>query len=137
MTSSQRSVRRDLLWGVRFGLLLAAVLVAWVTLVFLVNGSRPFVTQGVSWASVSAGYLISGFVCGTVLGTIRPHLTSAFRSMLLGPFVAFPFLVILGSIIDSPFWTWDLVFWTIWIVVSAILGSLLGGIYWFMFRRFF
>lgn len=135
MTKSTRRVRNDLRWGIQFGLLLGSILVAWATLVYLLNGSRPFVDHGVSWASVSGAYLISALVCGAVLGAVRPHLTSAFRSILFGPVVTFPFLVIFASLADSPFWTWDMLSWTIWAAGSVILGAPTGGIYWFMFTR--
>lgn len=125
----------DIRWGVKFGLILAAVLIAFLSIGYIVRPDSPS-HQSVSWLRVSGAYLASGFVCGVVVGVCRPLFTSLSRSILLGPVVAFPFYVTVGTVADSPFWTWDSAHWAIAIFGSVIVGAIVGASYWGMFTQF-
>ncbi len=124
----------DIRWGIRFGLILAVVLIAFVSVGYLVRPDSPS-HQTVSWFRLSGSYLASGLVCGLVLGVCRPLITSLSRSILLGPIVAFPFYAIIGTVFGQPFWRWDPVFWTISIISVVIVGSIVGGVYWLIFTN--
>jgi hypothetical protein len=121
-------------WGVRFGLILAVVLIAFISIGYLVRPNSPS-HQAISWLAVSGSYLVSGLVCGLIVGVCRPLITSLSRSILLGPVIAFPFYAIVGIVIGNPFWRWDGVYWTIAIIASLIVGSIVGGMYWLIFTQ--
>ncbi len=119
-------------WGVRFGLIFASVLIAFVSIGYVTRPNSPIHLQ-YGWPQVVGAYLVSGLVCGLVAGVCRPLITSLARSILLGPVVAFPFFAIIGISIGHPFWKWDMVFWTIAVILVVLLGSIVGGIYWLIF----
>jgi len=121
-------------WGIQFGLIFAAALIAFVSIGYIARPDSPS-HQMVGWLQVSGAYLLSGLICGLVLGVSRPLLTSYSRSILLGPVVAFPFYVTVWSVAGSPFWTWDAVYWTLAVFASVIVGSIVGGFYWGIFTQ--
>jgi hypothetical protein len=124
----------DIRWGIRFGLILAVVMIAFVSIGYVVRPNSPS-HQSVGWLTVAGSYLASGLVCGLVLGVCRPMITSLSRSILLGPLVAFPFYAIVGIAMGQPFWRWDLVYWTIAIISVVFLGASVGGMYWLIFSQ--
>lgn len=124
----------DIRWGIRFGLILATLLIAFVSLGYVLRPDSPS-HQSIGWLEVSSAYLAGGIVCGLVLGICKPLFTSLSRSILLGPVVAFPFYVIVGTVADSPFWTWDAANWAIAVVASLIVGSIVGGSFWGIFNQ--
>ncbi len=134
MRDAATPTRENILWGLRFGLLLAAVIIAMVSVGFIVRPHSP-THQMVRWLPLSGSYLVSGLVCGLVLGLCRPMLTSFSRSVLLGPVILFPFYIIVGIATGFPIWRWDAAYWIIAIVTVIILGALLGGIYWLIFTQ--
>src|SRR5882762_2581956 len=121
-------------WGLKFGLILSVVLIAFVSLGYILRPESPS-HQAVGWLQVSGAYLVSGVVCGFVLGLCRPLFTSLSRSILLGPVVAFPFYVIIGTVAESPFWTWGAANWVIAVFAAVIVGTIVGGSYWGIFAQ--
>lgn len=121
-------------WGVKFGLILSAVLIALVSIGYIVRPESPR-HQAIGWLQVSGAYLVSGLTCGLVVGVCRPLFTSLSRSILLGPVVAFPFYVIVGTVAESPFWTWDAASWAFAVFASVIVGTIVGGSYWGIFTQ--
>jgi hypothetical protein len=124
----------NIVWGVRLGLILAAVLIAFVSIGYLVRPNSPS-HQSVSWRAVSGSYFVGGLVCGLVVGVCRPLITSFSRSVLLGPVIAFPFYAVVGVVTGNPFWSWDGVYWTIALISSLVVGSTVGGMFWLIFTR--
>ena len=124
----------DIRWGVKFGVILAVILIAFVSVGYIVRPDSPS-HQSIGWFEVSSAYLASGIVSGLVLGVCRPLFTSLSRSILLGPVVAFPFYVIVGTVADSPFWTWGAANWAIAVFAAVIVGSIVGGFYWGIFNQ--
>jgi hypothetical protein len=134
MNGNKRQIGENIGWGIRFGLILSAVLIAFVSVGYIVRPQSPS-HRMLGWLQLCAAYLASGLVCGLVVGVCRPLITSLTRSILLGPVVAFPFYVIIGSAASSPFWTWDAVYWTLAAIAAVIVGTIVGGFYWGMFSQ--
>ena len=65
----------DIRWGIRFGVILAVIMIAMVSVGYVVRPNSPS-HQSVAWLPVAVSYLASGVVCGLVLGVCRPLITS-------------------------------------------------------------
>jgi hypothetical protein len=134
MEPGKTQLSDNIRWGVKFGLILSVVLIAFVSIGYIVRPESPS-HRAIGWLQVSGGYLVSGLICGLVLGICRPLFTSYWRSVILGPVVALPFYVVIGTVAESPFWTWDASSWAIALFGSLIVGSIVGGSYWRIFTQ--
>ena len=67
-----RSLLTNVRTGTRYGLIVALVLVAWVTVLRLVNGEKSFAHLDTTYGSVVLFYLLGGLVAGAMLGAMRP-----------------------------------------------------------------
>ena len=129
-----RSLADNIRWGIRFGLIFAAVLIAFVSIGYVLRPNSPS-HQMNAWLQVFGSYLAGGVVCGLVLGACRPLITSLSRSILLGPVIAFPFYAIIAIVFGDPFWQWDSVSWVIFAVGAVMVGAPVGGFYWQIFAE--
>ena len=102
-THGGRSLADNIRWGIRFGLIFAAILIAFVSIGYVLRPNSPS-HQRIGWLQVFGSYLAGGAVCGLVLGACRPLITSLSRSILLGPVIAFPFYAIIAIVFGDPFW---------------------------------
>jgi uncharacterized membrane protein len=134
MEGEKSQTRENVRWGLKFGLILSAVLIALVSIGYVVRPNSPN-HQTLGWLPLSVGYLAGGLVCGLVLGICRPLITSLSRSILLGPVIAFPFYAIVGVVAGKPFWRWDSGSLFIAVFAAVIVGTLVGGAYWMIFTQ--
>jgi len=127
--AGSRPLRDRLLWGVRWGAYYSAVLIAWVSFVWLVRGSEPFQRQGVSWFAVVLIYAIGGPVTGVIVGILLPLASSGSGAAITGIVAAIPVSVItIATVGGFPPWTPTHTFSAI---LMAVLGGAMGG---WMFR---
>lgn len=105
-------LRRDVPWGLGYGLFGATLLTAWVSFLALLNGSVHFPELDTTLGRVIAGYYLAGTVAGATVGVFRPALRARIGAFVVGwlagttiySAVAF----VQGQLFGLPFWVWFL-----------------------------
>jgi len=116
-------------WGIGWGLFLGCFLVLWISVGYL-TGTNAHIENRPAWAVLSAAYVLAGIVCGTVVGILKPLLTSFVKSLLLGPVIALPLFLTVYAATGEPFALWDAVDWVIFVITVVVFGTVGGGLYW-------
>ena len=116
-----RTLAKNLVWGMVLSLACAVVLVAYVTILFLVAGQRPFVANGITYGKIVWAYLAGGLGGGIIVGLLRPLTRRRAGGILTGILVATCAYGAIAVGISGWVTRWDTGDW----VVLAILG--LGG----------
>ncbi len=125
-------MKRDMMWGVRMGLLFASLFCAYAVAIFATQGSKSFDRLGVSLPAVLVVYCVGGAVAGAVVGLLRPLAVSRWGAMAVGVLAAVPVsAAALVALEGSPSrWSKDDL---MGIVLYAIVMGVVGG-NWFWIR---
>lgn len=112
--------------GVAWGVALALLLSAWVTLIYLVAGPEPFHENGTTYGETVGVYLATGMGMGVLFGVLRPWIR--------GPWTASAFGFVAGcgffSMISLATGSYD----PLAVLISAaLLGPAVGWKYWQIF----
>lgn len=91
--SGGRNVWMDIALGNGVALVTALALCAWVTVVRLLGGAAAFNELHASYSQVILVYLASVPVVGTLIGILKPLLSSAVGSISVGSLCAIPVFV--------------------------------------------
>jgi hypothetical protein len=123
-----------ILWGVRWGVYYAAVLVAWITLIRIVRGTEPFQRQGVAFTQVLLLYVLGAPITGAIVGILFPFTRTATGAAVVGVVAAIPVsFATITMVADQPPGTKVHTFATIMMAVSGgamcgvMLRAWLGG----------
>jgi len=124
------SLRNRVLWGVRWGLGIAAVLAAWATGVFMFGGGIAFEQRGVSIVRVVLAYFAGGVVGGSAIGAALPFAKHGVVAAVLGAVTVAPIgAVVFGSLE----WPWTS-FHTVVLTLFCLILGVPAGLIW---RRIF
>lgn len=128
----RKQLWENLLWGVGWGLFIAAILSCYVTVLYLFRGPRPFQAQGTNVLTVVATYIVGGIAAGVIVGLFRPLGRSDWGAALLGAICGLAVFALIRVSLDGPtHWTRADAFT---IVACAILiGAPVG----YRYRRIF
>jgi hypothetical protein len=130
--SQRRSVSfvSNLRWGVAWGVAVAAVYSLYVTVLYLIEGSRPFDRLHTSLLMTIAAYAFGGVAAGAVVGVMRPYVRIRLVAILVGILGAV--FVFFGAAVASEGMPWG---WTrsTWLSIAGcalLLGSFAGNWLW-------
>lgn len=126
----RRSIRADILRGLRIGVYLAAVWSVAAFVVYLATGGKRFEQLGISLPVALAGYALIGILCGAVWGIGRPLARWWWGASVLGFLVAIPacFLVLL---VTAP----AAAQWSVVVKLSLLMSVAFGPVAGIMVRR--
>ena len=119
---------RNMVIGLRTGLLLGAIFSAWAGVMFLMNGGRPMERyNNVTFIEVAGGYLFGGAVGGVIIGALYPLVRYKVGALLVGMLAVLPFAVaVMGSLQGFSPWTGGHTF--VVCVMTLVLGGVVGGV---------
>ena len=80
----------NVIWGIRWGMVLAAVAAFFALLTYLTGGSSEFHTRNTTLLRVLGGYVLAGVTGGALFGMFRPVVDHLWGAILAGIGVAFP-----------------------------------------------
>lgn len=96
VTASTGGPTKNLLWGIRYGVIFAAFYCATALAIFAVGGSGAFARYNISLGRTLACYLLGGIIGGAVLGLLRPLTRSWVGSAFVGVLATLPVALILA-----------------------------------------
>lgn len=114
------------LGGLVWGVTIALVLSAWVTLIYLVAGQEPFLENRTTYGRTVSIYLATGLGAGVLFGVLRPLIRGPWSAAAFG-FVAgcgFFTMISLATGAYNPVAV---------LMSAALLGPAVGWKYWQMF----
>jgi len=118
-------------WGLRWGAYYSVILTAWVTLLWLLRGSRPFEGQSVTLVAVVTLYVVGGPVTGAIVGLLLPFARSGLGAAITGIVAAIPISVMaIATVGGFPPWT------TRHSIASALMAVTGGALAGYVFRAF-
>lgn len=98
---SWKTTKESLRAGLREGMVFGLVYSAYVTVLFLAEGTKPFDALGVGYVSVVVLYLVGGVITGSLLGAVRPWARTLIKRLVVAPFVAFPAVLLISITLSS------------------------------------
>lgn len=132
--ATEHSIGGDVLWGIAWGLLLAAILSAWAALMSLLFRDKPR-TYDVSLAAVVAIYFVGCALGGAFVGLLRP-LAKTWPGAAVVGFAAFlpvtSMIVISTDGVPKTLASFD---WRGVLGYAAIMGPMLAVLRWNQARR--
>jgi hypothetical protein len=125
------SAAERLVWGATRGLAFAGLYVAWITLVLLLNGSRIFTDQGVSYVGVVATYVVTGAVTGALVGMLRRLARTRLTAYAIGAIPGIIAAAGVAVLMTGMPWRWDGATWATTLAVGIVGGaSTVGSALW-------
>lgn len=127
-------ILHNVLSGIRFGLAFAACYCAYVSLLYLVAGSAPFDSYGVTLPTVILVYIVGGVLGGAVVGLLLPLARYKVGATLVGILAAIP--VVGGAMLSmSGLPPWEPADNFAFVFTTVGLGSVCGLIMWHIAHR--
>lgn len=119
---------RNIISGIRTGLLLGGIFSVWAAIVFLLNGGKSIERyNGVTFPEVAGAYLVGGLLGGALVGALYPLVRYKVGAFLVGITAAFPFSVaVMGSLQGFSPWTGGHTF--VVCLMSVTIGAVTGAI---------
>ena len=113
--------RRDMVWGVTFGLAMAALYSLIAIVIYVFAGQEPFAAYEISLGEALIGYWAGGLLGGAIFGVLRPLARKPFGAIVVGIVVAVPASAAIIFTIDenAP--------WQAVIIMALIFGTI-GGV---------
>ncbi len=112
-----RTLKRNIIWGIAWGLGVATLFSLYVVVLALIRGTWLFPPFGVSGVRILTTYYVTGAIGGIVIGLLRPWLRYWQGSFAVGLLAG---LLIYGGISYALQGRPDL-------LMAALLGLLVGG----------
>ncbi len=128
--SRSSDLRRDLRWGIMWGLGFAAVYTFVAALIFAVEGQHPFEANDATLGEAIVGYVLGGLVGGVLLGLLRPLTARRWGAVFVGILVGVPAVGAVVLPIEGPPSAWDQADLFAVVVLGTILGAFGGNHYW-------
>jgi hypothetical protein len=113
-------------WGVSRGVGIALVYCVWVTAVYLISGSEPFNSIGVTYASVVTTYLGVGAASGLLIGALKPITVHRSGAYFVGLLAGIPVGVGLILCVSGPPSRWTEAEWVLIPIMSIGWGLVIG-----------
>jgi hypothetical protein len=118
-------LRTNLFWGLGYGLLFATAFSAFILILSVIRGSRPFDSVGMAPTRIITIYYIAGTVAGAAVGLLRPYCRRRSGALIVG---AIGGVVVYGAVGIAMYgWTNIAIFGAL---VAGIPGGALVGQYW-------
>lgn len=114
--------RRDMVWGVLFGLAMAGYYSLIAIVIYTFAGSAPFEANNASLGEALAAYWVGGLLGGVIFGLIKPLARNAFGAVVVGIVVATPASVAVVLAVDGKDVIWEAV------VIMAVIFGTAGGL---------
>ena len=120
-------IRENVIWGVRWGLRFAIVLVIWVLIIFLIGGSAAFAKYDTTLSKTIGVYLGGGALAGLIVGLCRPLLQNQIAAAIVGVFAAIPVIIMVDLTLHPGKWDGD----DVWFIsiLSLFYGLVIGPIW--------
>jgi hypothetical protein len=118
--------QNDFFWGVRAGLIVAAVYSAVALLIYAVRGPTPFEHNGTSLLPVIGVYFIGGISGGAVIGICRDLLRERRTAIPVAIFAAIPAAAGVTVLVSDNLNGWTGKQWFVTIVLALFIG--IGGV---------
>ncbi|MGH7461237.1 MAG: SEC-C domain-containing protein [Longimicrobiales bacterium] len=122
--------RRDVVWGLGYGLGYATLASIWALANRLVLGSEPTQDLQLGLDEIVLGYFLMGALSGVFLGVARPLTSRRAGAAGVGAAIAFLVFSCGVQIYEGPLWRWDAIPWLLVILVSCLMGASLGLVFW-------
>jgi hypothetical protein len=129
------SVSSDLRWGLKWGLLFAAIVALWPLALLVIGAVTTFRANGVTFVAVLGLYLSSGVLGGALLGLCRPMLRSQIGAAVVGVLVAHILMAGAALLTQGHPASWDPADWVAIVVTAVPLGAAVGVSQWRMARE--
>ena len=100
-------VKRNILWGIRYGLAAAVLYSILVSIQYILVGSRSLEGRGVTLLSTIVVYFVGGIAGGALVGVLRPLTRWRLGSAVVGVVVCFPLAAASLVAIDGPIASWQ------------------------------
>lgn len=120
------SIVRNIAWGAKGGLALAAAYSAVVTCLFIIGGPSRFERLGITLGTAVACYFVSGILGGAIVGLLRPltkRKPGAIAACIAG---AVPLAVALAVTVEGMPSRWGPDVWFAMAFVSILAGVTFG-----------
>lgn len=124
----------NLRWGIRWGLLFAAILGSWAVIVFAIRGFKEFAKLEVTISAVIGFYFVSGSVAGVILGLCRPLLKWRSGAGVVGAVSAIVILG-MGQVLYRGFHRPDMLEIELVVPTGIFMGAFLGIVFYEIFSK--
>jgi hypothetical protein len=112
--------------GIRWGLVVATVFSAWVTVVAVAGSADAFTKVGVTYRAVVVAYYAGGIVAGAMVGALLPLRRTFAGAALVGTIAAFPAWMGFWFVSEGTPWRWQSWDWY-GIALFSIVFGIAGG----------
>jgi hypothetical protein len=119
MIAKPRFLIDDLIWGIGWGLGLAALFCLWVALITMGQADAVRTRYGATPTQIMVTYLVVGGVGGTLLGCCRPLTRHRLGAFLVGTVVGTMLYFAVGTAMTG--------FTTKTLLIASPLGIIVGG----------
>ena len=126
----RRRVSQNLLWGVRLGLVVAAMLCCIGVPLALLGGSEPLTHERIPAGTLLIVYLSGGFISGIVLGIARPLARWRVGAIVIGIVDGVICAALINMGTDGAFWAWHGMQWFVTIVMGTSIGGITANWFW-------
>ena len=121
---------RNIRWGLSWGIGVAGIFCAFVSLESVMRRSTYFAQYGLSLSQVVGIYLVSGVAVGVALGVLRPWTSTPIGAMVVGFVSAFPAAVAIYSSTHGNPMRWSDREWHNALLMSIMIGPTFGLMRW-------
>ena len=121
---------QNLLWGVRLGLVVAAMLCCIGVPLALLGGSEPLTHERIPAGTLLIVYLSGGFISGIVLGMARPLARWRVGAIVIGIVDGVICAALINMATDGAFWAWHGMQWFVTIVMGTSIGGITANWFW-------
>jgi hypothetical protein len=112
--------------GIRWGLVMATVFSAWVTVVAVTGSADAFTKVGVTYRAVVAAYYAGGIVAGAIGGALLPLRRTFPGAALVGTVAALPVWMGIWFVSEGSPWRWQSGDWYGIALFSVVFGIAAG-----------
>jgi hypothetical protein len=125
------ALTREVRFGVLFGLIMASLYCAYVTVLYVIAGPSPFERRHTTFVAVLVAYAASGLGGGLLYGLLHPLRRSLPGQLVVGTFISMLVFFNIGISRSGLPTTWASTDWE----AVVVLGLLFGVILTFIVRR--
>ena len=130
MKHTRSTVWRDLRWGIGWGLFAGFFYSLVALAIYAFQGSRPFGSRGITFASTVAVYFFGGLTAGSIVGLLRPLTRLRVGAMAVGIVAAIPACMAGVFILYGPIAQWGAREGFVVVAGSLLFGALGGWEFW-------
>jgi hypothetical protein len=120
-------LRANVGWGLRGGLLVAAVFSGWAAVVYVISSGGSFEERGISLPEIVSAYAAAGVAAGLLVGMLRPLTRTRAGAYFVGYLAGCIVFVALLWAVAGPPTTWNAVHWLGILFVSCFAAYGIGG----------